>query len=198
MFKRIALGGAALAVAAAIPAVAAQPVPLPAPPDGKPVPMPAIKPRVAAAGSRLDANGVNLAGRPQLKLRMTDAQAQPYWDRYNACLHDHGVPLYPRRGLSPVQEDRDPAAERACHGLLPRMPVALDRDRNPRFAQDLAAEIACMNRHGVPVVADPAGGFWTYGDASNRRERWLTSLAGEQARLRIERSCELQAFGADD
>jgi hypothetical protein len=133
-----------------------------------------------------------------MRLAMTDAQTQPYWDRYNACLHEHGVPLYRGRGLSPVQKYRDPAAEQACEGLMPRMPIAIDRDRNPNFAQDLVNEIACINAHGDPVVADPAGGFWTYRDPQNARERQLSSLAGEPERHAIERACELEAFGKID
>jgi hypothetical protein len=199
VFKSIVLSGGVLAAAfAASAAAATAPVAGPAPPPGVKVAMPTIKPRSAVAGTDVDANGVNLTGRPQMRLRMTDDQTQEYWDRYNACLHDHGVPLYPGRGLSPVQEDRDPAAEKACAGLMPRMPIALDRDRNPRFAQDLADEIACINAHGDPVVGDPAGGFWTYREPRTARERWMSTLAGEPARVRVERACELTAFSADD
>jgi hypothetical protein len=199
MFKSIALSGAVLAVAAASAAAASAasaPVAGPAPPVGIKVEMPTIKPRTAVPGTNVDANGVNLTGRPQMRLKMTDAQTQEYWDRYNACLRDQGVPLYPGRGLSPVQEDRDPAAEKACADLMPRMPIALDSDRNPRFAQDRTDEIACLNAHGDPVVGYPGG--WTYRDPRTARERWLSTLEGEPARLRIERACQLTAFSADD
>ena len=174
-------------------------VALPAPPPGVKVKMPKLEPRVASApGSTVDKRGVNLTGRPQMRLTMTEKQTRPYWDLYNACLHAHGVPLYPGRGLSPVQTDRDPAAERACQDQMPLMPIALDRDRNPHFARDLEHEIACINAHGVPVAADPAGGFWSYRDPANARERELSTLQAEPERNRIERACELQAFGADD
>lgn len=179
-------------------ASAAETVPMAAPPAGVTVPMPTVEPRVRVPGTSHDEHGVDLGGRPQMRLKMTSADTQPYWDRYNACLHEHGVPLYPNRGLSPVQEDRDPAAERACAGLMPRMPIALDRDRNPSFARDLANEIACINAHGDPVAADPEGGFWSYRDPANARERAMSTLEAEPKRLAIERACELEAFGGDD
>jgi hypothetical protein len=141
----------------------------------------AARPAAHRAPARA-ATAVDPSGRPQLRLTMSEAETQQHWDRYNGCLIGHGVPTYPGRGASPVQEHRDPAAERACAGLLPRMPKALDSDRNPRFAADLAQQIACMNARGVPVQADPDGGFWTYREPRSARER----------------ACELQAFAADD
>jgi hypothetical protein len=169
-----------------------------APPAGVKVEMPTVKPRVRQPSTNLDEHRVSLDGRPQLQLAMSDDVTQEYWDRYNACLHDHGVPLYPNRGLSPVQVHRDPAAEQACAGVMPRMPIAIDIRRNPRFAADLTNEIGCIDGHGVPVTADPAGGFWTYREPTNDRERRMSSLEAEPQRNAIERACELEAFGADD
>lgn len=133
--------------------------------------------------------------RPQLRLEMTEAQTQVFWNRYNACLRDHGTPLYPGRGLSPVQENRPPAAERACASKLPRIPAEIDPDRNPRYRQDFKQEIACLNANGVPVAALPNAAGWNYGDARTARERELVTLEGEAERLEIERACVLKAYG---
>ena len=62
MFKSIVLSGGA-----------------PPPPPGVKVAMPTIKPRSAVPGTDVDANGVNLTGRPQMRLRMTGDQTQEYW-----------------------------------------------------------------------------------------------------------------------
>jgi len=203
----------AAAVAAAAPATAAPAPAAPsatAPADAAPVAVPSERAlparavfaaRVPVGDTGLDANGVNVRGRPQLRLAMTDAQTQTYWNNYNRCLVEHGVPDLAERGLSPMQDGRSAEAEAACADELPRMPIASDPDRNPRYERDFAAWVACMNERGLPVVATatgPTAGGWTYGTARTARERRILSPAGWDEARAIERGCELAAFIADD
>lgn len=82
--------------------------------------------------------------------------------------------------------------------------LQLDRDQSqipadstPGYAARFADWISCMNAEGLPIEATSTGvtaGGWTYGTPTTAHERYLDSLAGENARDQIEDSCVVQAF----
>jgi hypothetical protein len=66
------------------------------------------------------------------------------------------------------------------------------------YAADIVTWVKCMNAKGLPTTVTATGvtaGGWTYATPTTRRARFLDSLAGENARDRVEDVCLVRAFG---
>ncbi|MEU6341459.1 hypothetical protein ABZ883_10995 [Streptomyces sp. NPDC046977] len=131
-------------------------------------------------------------GRPQLRLDMTDAETQVYWDGYGKCLKEHGHRMVLGRGPYSVdQNDTSPtarAAERACAGKLPEQPPETQPETNPHYAEDSRAFFRCAARAGLRI--HPVAGGWTY-DENGAHGTAMSARKQEE----IELSCKVEAFG---
>ena len=97
------------------------------------------------------------AGRPQLRLDTSDAEVLRLTEVYFDCLHDHGLPS----GHKPGDGDawfpngggptKYPAIYRACQSKQPLQPPEEDPAKNPHYADDFRAFVACMNDHGLKI-----------------------------------------------
>ncbi|MFJ4847790.1 MULTISPECIES: hypothetical protein [unclassified Streptomyces] len=129
-------------------------------------------------------------GRPQLRLDMTDAETQVYWEGYWKCLKEHGHKMILQRGPYSVdQNDNSPtakAAEKACAGQMPLQPPETERETNPHFDEDYRDYVACLNDGGLHVVALPGNTGWTY--------KGQNTLSEEKA-ADLDLSCKVKSFG---
>ncbi|MFD3452325.1 hypothetical protein ACFWVC_09090 [Streptomyces sp. NPDC058691] len=129
-------------------------------------------------------------GRPQLRLDMTDAETQVYWEGYWKCLKEHGHKMILGRGPYSVdQNDNSPtakAAEKACAGKMPLQPPETERETNPDFDEDYRDYVACLNDGGLHVTALPGNTGWTYAGEN--------TLSPEKA-ANLDLHCKVEAFG---
>ncbi|MDX3073431.1 hypothetical protein [Streptomyces sp. MI02-7b] len=129
-------------------------------------------------------------GRPQLRLDMTDAETQVYWEGYWKCLKEHGHKMNLQRGPYSVdQNDNSPtakAAEKACAGKLPLQPPETERETNPDFDEDYRDYIACLNDGGLHVTALPGNTGWTYTG---------TNTLSPEKSADLDLSCKVKSFG---
>ncbi|MEV0276409.1 hypothetical protein AB0I22_08510 [Streptomyces sp. NPDC050610] len=139
------------------------------------------------------------SGRPRWRLDSTDEEIVAIWDRYYGCLKENGVRMNSQRGHDlPAGPDgkvlgvggkKEPkAAYTKCESKMPQAPDVLDRKKNPKFDQMLAAEVKCMQDKGMKVVlGGDKGTDWSFTDQS--------SGLSEAQENKIEKACELEAFG---
>lgn len=133
----------------------------------------------------------NDQGRPQLRLDMTDAETQVYWQGYWKCLKEHGHKMILGRGPYSVdQNDNSPtakAAEKACAGKMPQQPPETERETNPHFDEDYRDYVACLNDGGLHVTALPGNTGWTFNDS----HRGMS----DEKMADLDLSCKVKSFG---
>ncbi|MCX4911185.1 hypothetical protein [Streptomyces sp. NBC_00878] len=149
-----------------------------------------------AAGKKSGAASSD-AGRPQWRLDSSSEEVTALWSRYYSCLKEHGVRFVPANeaqhtgpaGTGEVIADPDSREPRAaydtCQIKMPLIPDELDPDKNPKYKEQLAASVACMNDKGVGTVVAANGVDWNYTGES--------SLTEAQTRKIVD-DCELEAF----
>ncbi|MFE7120057.1 hypothetical protein ACFU99_32005 [Streptomyces sp. NPDC057654] len=155
------------------------------------------KPGAGAKGGSGDASSDS--GRPQWRLDSTDEEIETLWVRYYGCLKENGVHMTNVRGHelparpdgkvltdNSVQEPK--AAYTKCKIKMPLMPDVLDSKKNPKYEQQLAADVKCMQDKGMKVaLGGDKGTEWSFtgkpSGLSNAQEN------------KIEKACELEAFG---
>ncbi|MFF3562181.1 hypothetical protein ACFYXS_19290 [Streptomyces sp. NPDC002574] len=129
-------------------------------------------------------------GRPQLRLDMTDAETQVYWEGYWKCLKEHGHKMILQRGPYSVdQNDNSPtakAAEKACAGKMPLQPPETERETNPDFDEDYRAYVTCLNDGGLHVTALPGNTGWNFTGTNTMSDEKMADL---------DLSCKVKSFG---
>lgn len=158
--------------------------------------VPAGTPTTDATGSATG-SATGDSARPQERLDDTPAEREALIHAWDVCLVAHGahwtttrsgVAGAPKQVADPVP----PAAHAACEDKLPLTPPELDPNLNPRYRDDMLAEVACLRSHGVMVhltqdtSVDPNGLGWTF-DSST------TKVPDDEGQ--IENACQLAAFG---
>ncbi|MGO4630315.1 hypothetical protein AB4225_05130 [Streptomyces sp. 2RAF24] len=141
-------------------------------------------------------------GRPQWRLDSTDEEINRLWDRYYGCLKTNGVRFVPARDAkAPGPDSGDPthevvaepdkrepkAAYDACDGTMPMMPDELDEKKNPKYREQFAAQVTCMQKKGAEVTLNPDFSGWTYATS--------TPKLSEKEIDDLDRACMLEAFG---
>ncbi|MCM2422632.1 hypothetical protein [Streptomyces sp. RKAG293] len=129
------------------------------------------------------------AGRPQLRLDSSKEEVTRLWNAWAACLEQKGFHHFQdviKDGRRvPVQEDPAyPAARQKCESKAPLGPPELDKDRNPKYADDWREWIDCMHRRKYMVIPLPNEGGYNFPDGPippNARQ--------------IEDECQMEAFG---
>ena len=101
------------------------------------------------------------------------------WDQ---CLQQHGVAHLPGTVGSNLEPHTLKTAETACQSLQPHPPWQQMPAYNPRYRQDLAAWVNCLNGHGIHVHVIPGG--WTFDSSA--------PLPPDERQ--VELSCEAKAF----
>lgn len=128
--------------------------------------------------------------RPQLRLDDSPEDVERKQRPYLLCLKEHGHRMLTSRGPLSLDQTDDSAtakaAQKACAGVLWRIPPELDPERNPDFADDFRAQLTCLNARGVPVTKVDEEGSYTYTGQSN---------LGAAEREQVEKDCEREAFG---
>ncbi|MCX4906916.1 hypothetical protein [Streptomyces sp. NBC_00878] len=152
-----------------------------------------------AGGRNADADRAN---RPQMRLDDTPARRKALINAWNECLARHGArwskatlenwsKTGPKGPLRSVEDPVPQSAKNACTGRLPLGPPELDPSRNPKYRDDMLAQLRCMKKRGMHVrlVADTSvhanGLSWNY-DGSEK-----TVGDGDE---QIAKACELEAF----
>jgi hypothetical protein len=162
-------------------------------------------PAPGAADPGAGDRGYPLTGEPP-QLRLDDPPERQgrlvaMWD---LCLLDNGATPAGEGSLVAGIEGRDlskiPAepipdtAKAACAHLLPRQPVELSPDTNPRYRESVMAWVACLRDNGIMVHAvDDSSGppgtlTWTYDEGA-------TSAPDPEGK--IDSACMMTAFGGD-
>ena len=142
------------------------------------------------SGGGSSATSSSDAGRPQLRMDTSPAEAARLDAVYFGCLHDHGVPSGHKPGSgnawSPSGDaTKYPAQYKACESKLPLQPPEEDPAKNPHYADDFRAEIKCLNDGGLKVRALPDLQGWNYNGSTSMSE------AQED---KLQRRCELQSY----
>ncbi len=150
----------------------------------------------AKSGSGKDSSD---SGRPRWRLDSSDEEILALWDRYYGCLKENGVRMNSERGhdlpagpdgkvLPPGGKEEPKAAYTKCKIKLPQGPDVLDRKKNPKYDQMNAADVKCMQNKGMKVALGGGEGMqWSFtGQPSGLSEAQET---------KIEKDCELEAFG---
>ncbi|MEV0260284.1 hypothetical protein AB0I49_02915 [Streptomyces sp. NPDC050617] len=139
------------------------------------------------------------SGRPRWRLDSSDEEIAAIWDRYYGCLKENGVRMNSERGhdlpagpdgkvLPPGGKEEPKAAYTKCQNKMPQGPDVLDRKKNPKFDQMLAADVKCMQNKGLKVaLGGEHGTDWSYTGQT-------TGLSTAE-KDKIEKDCELEAFG---
>lgn len=141
-------------------------------------------------------------GRPQWRIDSTDEEINLLWDRYYACLKQNGVRFVPARDAAVPsavggESDREVVAEPdrrepaaaydACEGKMPMMPDELDEKKNPKYREQFAAQVKCMQNKGAEISLNPDFSGWTYATSHPKlSEKQIDDL---------DRTCMLEAFG---
>ncbi|MGW8953880.1 hypothetical protein [Streptomyces sp. NPDC055709] len=85
-------------------------------------------------------------------------------------------------------DKREPkAAYDTCQSKMPLMPDELNPKTNPEYKQQLAAQVACMQKQGAEVTLNTDFSGWSYASGSPK--------LGEAEVQKIDRACRLEAFG---
>lgn len=151
-----------------------------------------------AKGGQADRQSDAEDKRPQLRLDSSDEETDRFWDAYWACLQAHGYPMNTERVAGHGAQQAPPLqnvtghedAEKACQVKQPRVPIELDSERNPHYADDYRAYVKCLRDHHVMVHAvydDGEIDGWTFDD--------VTQTMPEEQRTKIDKSCRQEAFG---
>lgn len=154
-------------------------------------------PRSENSGTKADDTD---AKRPQLRLDTSEEESNQLWNAYYACLQAHGVPMNTERAAAaggqarPLDEGpvkpKYKSAYDACEVKMPRVPPELDADRNPHYADQFRAQVACMRKKGMKIhvtgTPDSDSFGWTYDDGSGG----VSDPSGT-----INHTCQMEAFG---
>lgn len=152
----------------------------------------------SGAGATPTGTAAGRSGRPQERLDDTPAEREALIHAWDECLAAHGARWTTgRAGVAGAPKQiADPvpvAASAACEDKLPLGPPELDPNLNPRYRDDMLAEISCLRAHGVMVhltadtSVDPNGLGWTYDSGT-------TKVPDDEGR--IEDQCQQAAFGS--
>src|SRR6266568_3411016 len=135
------------------------------------------------------------AGRPQMRLDMTEDEKSQILETYRICLKDHGVkvnqgsrpgPVGSGKGLDLDDSGEPKAAYTACANKLPLLPPELDPAKNPDFPQQWNENVKCLRARGLKVhVTEPGEYTW---DADS-------PVPDPAMEKKAERECELEVFG---
>jgi hypothetical protein len=126
------------------------------------------------------------AGRPQLRLDMTEAEENALFAAHSQCLKDAGVPMnrdeHGQLWFASDEAKRmatSPEVLKACGGKEPLKPPEMDPDKNPYYEEDRLANIKCQIEHGIPWQSN--GGKYDYPPDIT-----------DPAQLQIQRDCRLR------
>ena len=133
----------------------------------------------------------------QLPLGATQEEIDRAYDAWYACWTRHGVPSAPDGG-GPLASYKmnakkyQPAVD-ACADREPLNPPEMDPHQNPGYADDLRAEKACLEGHGIKMeirgIGDDAS-LWAVDTKAN------IAKANSDAGMEFYRQCEISAFTA--
>ncbi|MFE3560351.1 hypothetical protein ACFXKW_36695 [Streptomyces sp. NPDC059193] len=134
--------------------------------------------------------GASDTQRPQLRLDSSKEEVARLWNAWSACLEQKGFHNFQdviKDGWRvPVESDPAlPAARAQCESKAPLGPPELDRNRNPRYADDWREWIACMHRRDYKVIPLPDQDGYNVPDGPIPPNS-----------LQIENECRMEAFGA--
>jgi len=133
----------------------------------------------------------------QLPLGATQEEIDRAYDAYYACWSQHGVPSdsTPGGGGVLLSYKKDPkkyqAAVDACADKEPLNPPELDSAQNPDYADNLRAQKACMESHGIKMEIRGTGkdaSLWAVDTKAN------LAKANSDEGMRFYRECEISAF----
>jgi hypothetical protein len=151
----------------------------------------------SGSGATPTGTAAGRSGRPQERLDDTPAEREALIHAWDECLAAHGARWTTgRAGVAGAPKQiADPvpvAASAACEDKLPLGPPELDPNLNPRYRDDMLAEISCLRAHGVMVhltadtSVDPNGLGWTYDSGT-------TKVPDDEGQ--VEDQCQQAAFG---
>ncbi|WP_435599951.1 hypothetical protein [Streptomyces sp. C10-9-1] len=151
---------------------------------------PAPKATTSAGGSGASAGASLDSQRPQLRLDSSKEEVARLYNAWASCLEQHGFHNFQdvvKDGQRvPVHDDPAlPAARAQCESKVPLGPPELDRNRNPRFADDWREWIACMHRRNYKVIPLPDEEGYDVPDGPIPPDA-----------IQIENECRTEAFGA--
>jgi hypothetical protein len=124
-----------------------------------------------------------------LRIDMTDDERQAVDRAWYACLGTNGVRMaekLPGVQVPAQTEKQAPAGYRACKAKEPYLDPLLDKTRNPQYADQFRAWLACMNSQGVEVSGSPDDEFLDFG----KRAPGIDS----KKYLQIYRQCEMASY----
>lgn len=112
-----------------------------------------------------------------IAMNATDEETDAIYNAWYACLKEHGVRMTTKPKtdqLVIVDEDaRRPAeAYRTCADKEPYLDPLLDKNENPRYAEQTKAWMACMNRNGIEVSGTWDDEFFQFGDVAPELKDW--------------------------
>lgn len=81
---------------------------------------------------------------------MTPHESDQFWETYNQCKYDHGVP---KKGTARPDPATEAAAEAACLGKKPLPPWEYDV-ANPEAADFVHKMVLCLRAKGVRLVEE--------------------------------------------
>ena len=160
------------------------------------------KPRVAALPGTTSATTPPAAGAAadnvrQLPLGATEEESDRAYRAYYACWEQHGVPSHPApNGGGPLltwkqnPKKYQPAVD-ACADKEPLNPPELDPAQNPDYADDMRAQKACMEGHGIQMEIRGTGkdaSLWAVDTKAN------LAKANSDEGMQFYRECEISAF----
>ena len=143
-------------------------------------------PGTASAPARTPAAAVE---GPLIRYDTSDAEADPLYQTYNACLRREGVPLKGGKGLS---QDPETLAKyktelTACAAKRPESVTDREKRKDPgAYQDDLRQQIKCMKARGLDVILIPPDGWGVTDEAAAR---------GYVPDFRVVKQCQLKAFG---
>ncbi|MFD0522003.1 hypothetical protein [Paractinoplanes durhamensis] len=131
----------------------------------------------------------------QLPLGATQEEIDRAYDAWYACWTKHGVPSAPDGGgplLSYKKNQKKyQAAVDACADQEPLNPPEMDPQQNPDYADNLRAEKACLEGHGIKMEIRGTGddaSLWAVDTKAN------LAKANSDEGMEFYRQCEISAF----
>jgi len=158
------------------------------------------EPQVAGISGAAPAASAGAAGTSgedvrQLPLGASQAEIDRAYDAYYSCWEQHGVPKDPDDGTVLLTWKKNmkkyQLAVDACADKEPLDPPELDPAQNPDYLDDLRAEKACMEGHGVKMEIRGTG---------KGSQLWAVSTKANLAKVNSPQGtqwyaeCEIAAF----